>query len=143
MTNDKTHPTAADAQGVGEAPKAVAEGELYLGLCLEDDRRLHATIMRKEINGHVTVLLSDCATMPRGHDVIMRIGTHPTASTTAGLTEAARLTDTQIEEGRRETFSTDNPYCPCDSKTMRKAVRWAERACAEKWNVRLDGGAAK
>ena len=38
------------------------------------------------------------------------------------------LTDEQIERGRRETFSTENPFCPCDSKTMRKAVRWAERA---------------
>lgn len=37
------------------------------------------------------------------------------------------LSDEQIEAGRRDTFSTDNPYCPCDSKTMRKAVRWAER----------------
>lgn len=37
------------------------------------------------------------------------------------------LTDEQIEQGRRETFSTENPFCPCDSKTMRKAVRWAER----------------
>ena len=41
---------------------------------------------------------------------------------------AEPLTDAQIEQGRRETFSTENPFCPCDSKTMRKAVRWAERA---------------
>lgn len=38
------------------------------------------------------------------------------------------LTNAQIEEGRKATFSTDNPFCPCDSKTMRKAVWWAERA---------------
>ena len=37
------------------------------------------------------------------------------------------LTDEQIEAGRKAIFSTDNPYCPCDSKTMRKAVQWAER----------------
>ena len=36
------------------------------------------------------------------------------------------LTDAQIESGREATFSTGNPFCPCDSKTMRKAVRWAE-----------------
>lgn len=36
------------------------------------------------------------------------------------------LTDEQIEQGRKAVFSTDNPFCPCDSKTMRKAVRWAE-----------------
>jgi len=36
------------------------------------------------------------------------------------------LTDEQIEKGRVQTFSVNNPYCPCDSKTMRKAVRWAE-----------------
>jgi len=36
------------------------------------------------------------------------------------------LTDEEIEKGRDQTFSINNPYCPCDSKTMRKAVRWAE-----------------
>lgn len=38
------------------------------------------------------------------------------------------LTDKQIEAGREATFSTSNPFCPCDSKTMRKVVRWAEHA---------------
>jgi hypothetical protein len=38
------------------------------------------------------------------------------------------LSEARIEEGRHETFSTNNPFCPCDSKTMLKAVRWAERA---------------
>lgn len=38
------------------------------------------------------------------------------------------LTDAEIEAGRRQVFSTSNPFCPCDEKTMRKAVRWAERA---------------
>jgi len=37
------------------------------------------------------------------------------------------LTEDEIERGRKATFSTGNPFCPCDSKTMRKAVRWAER----------------
>lgn len=41
--------------------------------------------------------------------------------------EQMPLTDEQIEDGRKAIFSTDNPYCPCDSKTMRKAVQWAER----------------
>ena len=38
------------------------------------------------------------------------------------------LTDGQIEKLREATFSTSNPFCPCDSKTMRKAVRAAEAA---------------
>ncbi|WP_439586947.1 hypothetical protein [Hydrogenophaga sp.] len=38
------------------------------------------------------------------------------------------LTDAQIEDLRRDTFSTNNPYCPVDSKSMRKAVWAAERA---------------
>lgn len=38
------------------------------------------------------------------------------------------LTDTDIEQGRHKTFSTENPFCPCDSKTFRKAARWAEQA---------------
>ena len=47
-------------------------------------------------------------------------------ATPAATAQAAPLTDEQIEAGRHATFSTGNPYCPCDSKTMRKAVRWAE-----------------
>ena len=42
------------------------------------------------------------------------------------------LTDEEIEKGRGQTFSINNPYCPCDSKTMRKAVRWAEAKLREK-----------
>ncbi|ABX35835.1 hypothetical protein Daci_3197 [Delftia acidovorans SPH-1] len=38
------------------------------------------------------------------------------------------LSDERIEGLREQTFSTNNPFCPCDSKTMRKAVRAAERA---------------
>ncbi|MDX4957283.1 hypothetical protein [Delftia acidovorans] len=38
------------------------------------------------------------------------------------------LSDEQIEKLREQAFSTNNPFCPCDSKTMRKAVRAAERA---------------
>jgi hypothetical protein len=44
------------------------------------------------------------------------------------------LTDEEIEKGRDQTFSINNPYCPCDSKTMRKAVRWAEAKLKEKNN---------
>jgi hypothetical protein len=38
------------------------------------------------------------------------------------------LTDAQIEKLRENTFSINNPHCPVDSKSMRKAVRAAERA---------------
>lgn len=38
------------------------------------------------------------------------------------------LSDEQIEKLREQTFSTNNPFCQCDSKTMRKAVRATERA---------------
>ena len=44
------------------------------------------------------------------------------------------LTDEEIEKGRDQTFSINNPYCPCNSKTMRKAVRWAEAKLKEKNN---------
>lgn len=45
-----------------------------------------------------------------------------------GERQAVRLTDEQIEYGRKQVFSTDNPFCPCEPKTMRKAARWAEAA---------------
>ena len=41
---------------------------------------------------------------------------------------AAPLTDEQIERLREKTFSTNNPFCPVDSKSMRKAIRAYEAA---------------
>ena len=38
------------------------------------------------------------------------------------------LTDEEIEKLREKTFSTGNPYCPVDSKSMRKAARAIEAA---------------
>jgi hypothetical protein len=38
------------------------------------------------------------------------------------------LTDEQIETLRDRTFSINNPFCPVDSKSMRKTVRAVERA---------------
>ncbi len=42
--------------------------------------------------------------------------------------ERAPLTDAELEKLREKTFSTNNPFCPVDSKSMRKAVRAAEAA---------------
>ena len=36
------------------------------------------------------------------------------------------LSDEQIESLREKTFSTGNPYCPVDNKSMRKAARAIE-----------------
>ena len=36
------------------------------------------------------------------------------------------LTARQIEDGWKRTFSTNNPFCPCNLKSFTKAVRWAE-----------------
>lgn len=41
------------------------------------------------------------------------------------------LTSKQIEAGWHATFSTSNPYCPCNLKSFTKAVRWAERALSQ------------
>jgi hypothetical protein len=38
------------------------------------------------------------------------------------------LTDNQIEKIRTEIFSTDNPYCPVDRKSMRKVAKAIEAA---------------
>lgn len=43
-------------------------------------------------------------------------------------TQRKPLTDEQIEKLREKTFSTGNPYCPVDSKSMRKAARAIEAA---------------
>lgn len=40
------------------------------------------------------------------------------------------LTAKQIKAGWEQTFSTNNPFCPCDLKSFTKAVNWAERALA-------------
>lgn len=52
--------------------------------------------------------------------------------------EQVELTDAELEAGRHKVFSTSNPFCPCDSKTFRKAARWAIAAHEAKRN----GGAA-
>lgn len=44
------------------------------------------------------------------------------------LPAQAELSPRQIERGWRDTFSTENPFCPCDLKSFTKAVHWAERA---------------
>ena len=43
---------------------------------------------------------------------------------------SAELTAKQIRDGWEATFSTNNPYCPCDLKSFTKAVNWAQRALA-------------
>ena len=35
------------------------------------------------------------------------------------------LTASQIEAGWKQTFSTYNPFCPCNLKSFTKAVNWA------------------
>lgn len=46
------------------------------------------------------------------------------------MNTVASLPANVIEQGWRDTFSTNNPFCPCDLKSFTKAVRWAERALA-------------
>lgn len=36
------------------------------------------------------------------------------------------LTDAVVRRGWLNTFSTENPFCPCDFKSFTKAVRWTE-----------------
>lgn len=37
------------------------------------------------------------------------------------------LTPAEMEKGRDQIFSINNPFCPCDSKTFRKVAEWVER----------------
>lgn len=37
------------------------------------------------------------------------------------------LTPAQMEKGRDQLFSINNPFCPCDSKTFSKVAEWVER----------------
>ena len=43
-------------------------------------------------------------------------------------TTDAALTSAEIEAGWHDTFSTRNPFCPCDLSAFTKSARWAERA---------------
>lgn len=62
-----------------------------------------------------------------------RCGLSPTcADREQPADERKPLTEAQIAEGWKATFSTRNPFCPCDLHSFTKAVRWAERALAEK-----------
>jgi len=53
------------------------------------------------------------------------------AAIAASAQDAARLTDKQIEAGWHQTFSTSNPFCPCDLRAFKKAVNWAQSAIKE------------
>lgn len=36
------------------------------------------------------------------------------------------MTTVQMEKGRTQIFSVENPFCPCDSKTFMKVARYVE-----------------
>ena len=63
----------------------------------------------------------------RGIDAVMLLE-EQIKSLSAAPVVREPLTDEQIERLRENTFSVNNPFCPVDSKSMRKAVRAAERA---------------
>lgn len=52
------------------------------------------------------------------------------AQATPAAAVPKRLTSMQIRAGWEDTFSTNNPFCPCDLKSFTKAVTWTERALA-------------
>lgn len=51
------------------------------------------------------------------------MNTEPTPATA----DQKPMSDEQIEKRWHDTFSTSNPYCPCNLKSFTKAVRAAER----------------
>lgn len=55
-------------------------------------------------------------------------GADPLYLSPPGATALRPLSDAVIEQGWRSTFSTGNPYCPCNLQSFTKSVRWAERA---------------
>jgi hypothetical protein len=56
---------------------------------------------------------------------------NPLATPPAEVEERRELSDAEIEELRKATFSTENPFCPVDAKSMRKAARAVERFLAK------------
>lgn len=42
--------------------------------------------------------------------------------------QAVELTDAEIRKGWEATFSTNNPFCPCNLHSFHKSVRWAVAA---------------
>lgn len=64
----------------------------------------------------------------RTHEVFPLYKAVPSAA--KDVEDVKPLTSKQIEAGWKATFSTDNPYCPCNLKSFTKAVNWAERAIA-------------
>ncbi len=39
--------------------------------------------------------------------------------------QAVELSDAEIYKGWKHTFSTENPFCPCNLKSFTKSVNWA------------------
>ena len=68
-------------------------------------------------------LLSRSATYQERHDALRLID-----QALAQPSPAIAMTDEQITNAWYETFSTSNPFCPCDLKSFTKAARAVERA---------------
>ena len=94
-------------------------------------RRLHAAesgakveLMRRDnLIDSLHGLCESYRTQVEGLQVeISRLQSAPVAAVPA----LVPLTKDQMEKGRDQIFSINNPYCPCDSKTFRKVAEWVE-----------------
>lgn len=99
--------------------------------CITELEAEHDAAIRKGLELAISVVPGGSICDPQQvADAIRAL--QPEASVQGDERKDAPMTDAQIEQGWRKTFSTDNPFCPCDLKSFTKAVRWAERALAEK-----------
>ena len=110
-----------DADSASESFEALRE---MIAAALADARRDGAEQMRAAVESAL-----DDLPLPDGFFVSDIMGAiNDAMPLPTGERQAVLLTDEQIEHGREKVFSTGNPFCPCDAKTMRKAARWADRA---------------
>lgn len=85
--------------------------------------RLHIT--ETDTYPDVDVEVLDGATLQPSMSPVNVYTTQPYAATPR---QRKPLSEAQLEKGRDQTFSINNPFCPCDSKTFRKVARWVEAA---------------
>ena len=122
-------PGAAPINAAAEFQKALDMlAGLHPGLTIDGPpmdvaERIFGAVMAEQ-----RALKDEIANMERNLEGMRRHLGKPAAAPTAQPEAGKPLTDAQIEKLRDATFSINNPFCPVDSKSMRKAVRATERA---------------
>lgn len=70
-------------------------------------------------------LLAGPANLTTGEASAVALAIELLKTQAAQPSQAGELSDAEIYKGWKQTFSTENPFCPCNLKSFTKSVNWA------------------